>query len=747
MKKGFVFTATLAALTLGLVACGGGGGSDVPDVKITNKDELQTEWYVEDDDRGITMSIEGVRISDAIDAGDLVVTSSNPAVATIDQTTFRKVHAVGVGKTTVSAVYKNAKSDSVEIEVKARPTYRVATTLDPDKDDYKLRWYIGPKAYYAAGTKGKVDSGKPYYLDPADSLDGAMDLSVSEENINSPYRYSITFSNGSTIGQKRDSSHCNIGFTSESGYAKTLFKLNSDYSLSCLIPVGDATATEADEYFLAVYSGTNAKRLAFQKGTGIPAVGFARIIELGDPIPATGITLSAESLSLKDGQAGKLTATVEPATSTDVVAWESNAPTTAYVEDGRILALKEGTAVITAKAGNATATCTVTISGSINYGSEEAPLTPEEAHDLLENNFKDGSQTVKMMVVRGVVHSVSKTWQDSNAYTCKLEKSDGSAFVDKYFTVYGGYPAENVDNPEEGDTIVAKGYAKIMGGEYEIAPGKAPGADKNTNASIVSVTKGAPATLEDIEISGTSSVNLHGKTVAPTVQLTAAPVPAKADLGTVSWQSSDAAVEVSAAGLVTIPLDYVAAGGDAKEVTFTAKSGDVTSSKAFKITVSNEDVAPVEPVVLGKASITKTNPSGSSTSYASYNGDHDFTDYAFTTTDVMPNAYVEQDVIQFKAKTGVLTMTKGAFSKVTLVLLTTYDWDSQIGINGNYGVTADMNANRVKTAWQYVDSKGNKFDVYQYTLVVELDGATEGISITKHPDKNGAGYVTSITLE
>ncbi len=595
MKKGFVFTATLAALTLGLVACGGGGGSDVPDVKITNKDELQTEWYVEDDDRGITMSIEGVRISDAIDAGDLVVTSSNPAVATIDQTTFRKVHAVGVGKTTVSAVYKNAKSDSVEIEVKARPTYRVATTLDPDKDDYKLRWYIGPKAYYAAGTKGKVDSGNPYYLDPADSLDGAMDLSVSEENINSPYRYSITFSNGSTIGQKRDSSHCNIGFTSESGYAKTLFKLNSDYSLSCLIPVGDATATEADEYFLAVYSGTNAKRLAFQKGTGIPAVGFARIIELGDPIPATGITLSAESLSLKDGQAGKLTATVEPATSTDVVAWESNAPTTAYVEDGRILALKEGTAVITAKAGNATATCTVTISGSINYGSEEAPLTPEEAHDLLENNFKDGSQTVKMMVVRGVVHSVSKTWQDSNAYTCKLEKSDGSAFVDKYFTVYGGYPAENVDNPEEGDTIIAKGYAKIMGEEYEIAPGKAPGAEKNTNASIVSVTKGVPPTLTGIEVTPEeTTVNLYEKTEAVKVQLTAAPVPAKATLGEVSWTSSDAAVEVSDAGLVTIPADYVALDGEPKTVTITvAKADDDNIKDTALITVKNkQEVAP-----------------------------------------------------------------------------------------------------------------------------------------------------------
>lgn len=606
MKKGFVFTATLAALTLGLVACGGGSDSNVPDVKITNKAELQTEWFVEDDDRGITMSIEGVRISDAIDAGDLVVTSSNPAVASIDQTTFRKVHAEGAGKTTISAVYKNAKSDSVEIEVKTRPTYRVATTLDPEKDDYKLRWYIGPKAYYAAGTKGQVDTKSPYYLDPAENLDTAMDLSVAVEDVEGDYKYSITFSNGSTIGQKRDASHCNIGFTSETGYAKTLFKLNSDYSLSCLIPVGESAPTAADEYFLAVYGGTNAKRLAFQKGTGIPAVGYARIIELGDPIPATSVTLNETEVTLKDGQAAKLTATIEPAISTDVVSWESSAPTTAYVEDGRIWALKEGEATITATAGKVSASCKVTISGALNYGSEEEPLTPEQAHDLIAENFADGSQTVKMLYVRGVAEAVNKTYQSGDNVTVNLRKTDGS-YEAKYMTFYGALPEEGVATPEADDTVVAKGYAKVYSNEYELAPGKAPAATSNTNPSIISVTKAVPPTLEDIEISGIASVNLYGKTEAQTVQLTASPVPEKAALGDVTWTSSDPDyVTVSAAGLVTIPLDYVAEGGESKTVTFTASNGTVTSSEAFAIVVSNSSDAPAEQKATMKHSQTAT---------------------------------------------------------------------------------------------------------------------------------------------
>ena len=591
MKKGFVFTATLAALTLGLVACGGNPGSDVPDVTITNKADLQAVWHLEEDDRSIQMTIPGVRISDAIDAGDLVVTSSNPEVASINQTTFRSVHAEGVGKTTITAVYKNAKRDSVEIEVSSSPTYRIATSLDPTKTDYKMRWYVGTKAYYAAGTKGQVDTRSPYYLDPAETLDGASDLSVEEENINSEYRYSIKFANGNVIGQKRDASHTNIGFTSESGFTKSLFKLNSDYSLSCIIPLNDSN----DEYFLAVYGGgSNVKRLAFQTATGIPSNAFARIIELGDPVPATSVTISATELSLKDGQAGELTATVEPITSTDMVSWESDAPATAYVENGRVMALKEGTATITARAGKVSATCTVTIQGALNYGSAENPLTPEEAHDLLYENFRDGSQTVKMIYVAGVAQTVDKTYDSGNNVTVDLRKTDGT-YTANYLKVYGALPDEGIDTPEVDDTIVAKGYAKVYNGnEFELAPGKAPAATSNTNPSIIAVTKFVPPALEDIEISGTASVNLYGKTEAPKVQLTVAPVPEKAKLGTVTYESSDPAVTVSEAGVVTIPLDFVAEDADDKTVSITAKSGDVTSSVAFVITVSNKNGAPVE---------------------------------------------------------------------------------------------------------------------------------------------------------
>ena len=57
-----------------------------------------------------------------------------------------------------------------------------------------------------------------------------------------------------------------------------------------------------------------------------------------------------------------------------------------------------------------------------------------------------------------------------------------------------------------------------------------------------------------------------------------------------------------------------------------------------------------------------------------------------------------------------------------------------------------MNANRVATEYS-TTSSGKTYTVYLYTLVVTFENPTEGISIVKHADKSGAGYVASITLE
>ncbi|WP_300729959.1 Ig-like domain-containing protein [uncultured Bacteroides sp.] len=89
-------------------------------------------------------------------------------------------------------------------------------------------------------------------------------------------------------------------------------------------------------------------------------------------IEVTGITLSQTSLSLYEGKSATLTATVKPDNATDkTVSWSSSNTSVATVfSTGTVQALKEGTAVITAKSGGKTAQCTVTVKakkeGNIN---------------------------------------------------------------------------------------------------------------------------------------------------------------------------------------------------------------------------------------------------------------------------------------------------------------------------------------------------------------------------------------------
>lgn len=85
------------------------------------------------------------------------------------------------------------------------------------------------------------------------------------------------------------------------------------------------------------------------------------------PISSTGITLNKTKLSLEKGKSETLTTTVTPENSTDTITWESSDKTKATVDNnGKVIAVAEGTATITAKTTSGkTATCTVTVTKPI----------------------------------------------------------------------------------------------------------------------------------------------------------------------------------------------------------------------------------------------------------------------------------------------------------------------------------------------------------------------------------------------
>ena len=118
-----------------------------------------------------------------------------------------------------------------------------------------------------------------------------------------------------------------------------------------------------------------------------PAAGTGDEQGQGNTIPVTEVTLNASSLSLEVGGMATLSATVSPADATNkAVTWSSSAPEVATIDKfGLVTAVKAGTAVITATAGECSASATVTVT---------EPVVEATIFSELVKNYKEESKDV-----------------------------------------------------------------------------------------------------------------------------------------------------------------------------------------------------------------------------------------------------------------------------------------------------------------------------------------------------------------
>ena len=80
------------------------------------------------------------------------------------------------------------------------------------------------------------------------------------------------------------------------------------------------------------------------------------------PVAVTEVLLDKISVTMKVGDMLVLSATVQPENVSDkAITWSSSAPSVVKVENGKLTALAEGSATITAKCGEKSAFCTVTV--------------------------------------------------------------------------------------------------------------------------------------------------------------------------------------------------------------------------------------------------------------------------------------------------------------------------------------------------------------------------------------------------
>lgn len=140
-----------------------------------------------------------------------------------------------------------------------------------------------------------------------------------------------------------------------------------------------------------------------------------------DPaVPATSVSLDRSTALLTVGSSLNLSATVSPSGSTDSVVWTSSNSGVATVSSvGTVKAVRKGTAVITAKAGNVTATCTVTVTPA-DPGGYPVTLSKTEMTLVITNTSPSPYASVTAKKPRDIKKVV---WYSDNPSVATVNQS------------------------------------------------------------------------------------------------------------------------------------------------------------------------------------------------------------------------------------------------------------------------------------------------------------------------------------
>ena len=251
-------------------------------------------------------------------------------------------------------------------------------------------------------------------------------------------------------------------------------------------------------------------------------------------IAVESISLNETALELTEGETATLTATVLPENATDkTVTWTSDTPAVATVADGVVTAVAEGTAKITAKAGDASVLCSVTVKKKV-IAVESVTLDPTSLELTV-----GGTAALTATVLPENATDKTVTWSCDN--TAVATVADGVV------------------------TAVAEGTAKVTAHAGDASAV----CTVTVKADVVKVTE---ITINEADFS---------LAVGETKTLTATVKPENASDKTVTWTSDQPGIaSVSAEGVVT----GVAAG--TAKITVKANGGDVSDFVNVTVTAA-----------------------------------------------------------------------------------------------------------------------------------------------------------------
>ena len=148
--------------------------------------------------------------------------------------------------------------------------------------------------------------------------------------------------------------------------------------------------------------------------------------EIENEVPCTGLTLTPNTLTFNGRGQQNITVTPTPIDTTDTIIWQSSNKNVATVSNGIVTAIGNGNCTITVTCGEASATCTVNVSGisntvsvtgvtldkktaSVDVGSTITLVATIQPNDATNQNMSWTSDNEPIATVKdGVVTGVSK---------------------------------------------------------------------------------------------------------------------------------------------------------------------------------------------------------------------------------------------------------------------------------------------------------------------------------------------------
>ena len=568
--------------------------------------------------------------------------TGNSAIAKVDETGL--VSAVGVGKTTVKAKSDDGSiTETCDVEVVRKVVSVEKVNLDRDVVDLK----IGESVTLVATVSPANADNKAVVWNSSDTKVATVTagkitgLAVGKTTV------TVTTEDGGKTASCEVTVLTDVIAVTGVSLDKTVaeMEVGDELTLTATVTPDDATnknviwsssntavATVTDGKVTAVKAGTVIINVATEDGGKTAG---CEITVKDKIIPVTSVSLDKTSLEMVEGGELTLVATVNPDNATDKsVSWTSSDASVASVVNGKVTALKAGTATITVTTtdGGKTASCEVTVKAklvgvtSVSLDKTTAELTEGDELTLTATVNPDNAtdKSVTWSSSDSSVASVANgkvTALKAGTATITVTTTDGgktakcdvtvkakiipvtSVSLDKTSLemVEGGeltlVATVNPDNATDKSVSWTSSDASVA----SVVNGKVTALNAGTATITVTTTDGGKTASCEVTVKtklvGVTSVSLDKTTAELTegdeLTLTATVNPDNATDKSVTWSSSDASVasvvngKVTAlkAGTATITVTTTDGGKTAKcEVTVKAKLVGVSSVSLDKTT-------------------------------------------------------------------------------------------------------------------------------------------------------------------